>query len=83
MGGSFASELPNDLKQVVLRSCTLNFHFDPEFDSQSDEDTLLFPMARAYGLIAVAHPVKQHLISEQAEWESWDDSEQSHCYPWA
>ena len=50
MCGSFASELPNDLKQVVLCFCTLNFHFDPEFDPQSDEYTLLFPMARAYGL---------------------------------
>lgn len=49
MGGSFASELPEDLKQVVLSFCILNFHFGHEFDSQGDEYTLLFPMARAYG----------------------------------
>lgn len=50
MSGRFASDLPDDLKQVVLSFCTLNFHFGHEFDSQGDEYTLLFPMARACGL---------------------------------
>lgn len=50
MSGRFASDLPDDLQQVVLSFCTLNFHFGHEFDSQGDEYTLLFPMARACGL---------------------------------